>query len=170
MKLTVRGRAGSLAWSLAQQIPAILVARHDLPGAQHDDVGIGQEIERRRRRLARDQHQCAGLGDRREARGQRHRIARLGFAAADLQQRPLGPGQRVERLGIGRHRELGGQVFGGEIARHLAPARRRPTATRVTVVCTAFGHRNKEVDPRRRIERCGARRDQVAAVRGDPRR
>ncbi len=134
-----------------QQIPAVLIARHDLAGTQHDDVRVGKKIERRRRRLARNQHQGAGLRDRREGRGQRHRIARLGLAAADLQQRPLGPGDRIERL-VGRHLELGRQVLGGEIARDL---------TRHVAVggdprhraLHRLGHRDEQIDPRGRVER-----------------
>ena len=102
-----------------KQIPAILIARHDLPGIQYDDMSIRQEIERGRRVGAGHQHQRPGLGHRGEAWGQRHRVAGLRPPAPDLQQRPLVPGDRIEAR-IGCHDQLGRQILGGEVTRHLA--------------------------------------------------
>src|SRR5205823_14849208 len=46
----------------ADQIPAIRVARHDLAGAQYDDMGTGQKVQRRRRAGAGGEDQGASLG------------------------------------------------------------------------------------------------------------
>ena len=102
----------------ADQVPAILVARDDLAGVQHDDMGIRQKVEGRRRAGAGGEHQRAGLGHRGEARGQRHGILRLGSAAPDAQQGARVPRDHVEAR-IRRRDQLGRQILGREIARHL---------------------------------------------------
>ncbi len=149
----------------ANEVPSILVARHDLAGAEHNDVRVGEEIERRRGVAARHQQQRASLGDGGEARGQRHGIAGFGAAAPDAEQRPRIPGDRIEAR-IGRHDQLGWQVLGGEITRHLwrdRLVRGDPRDRRLHLL----GHRHEEIDAGGLIECGGARRDQVAAMRGD---
>ena len=166
IRLTVRGQArGSPLRPGAHQVPGVLVTGDDLPGAQDDDMRIRQEIERRRRVLPRYQHQRPGLGDRREARGQRHRVARFGPPAPDPQQRPLMPRDRVE-TGIGRHDQFGRQVLGRQIARHLGRNLRLGRNARDGGL-HLLGHRDEQLDPSRVVERGGARRDQIAAMPGD---
>src|ERR1700726_1572000 len=101
------------------EVPAILVARHHLPRAQYDDMSVRQEVEGGRRVWPGHEQQGAGLGHRGEAWGQRYRIVRFGPPAADLQQWPLVPRDRVEAW-AGRHDQLGRQILRREVARDLA--------------------------------------------------
>ena len=46
----------AIARTGAQQVPTVLVAGNNLAGAEDNDMRIGQEVQRRRRGFARDEH------------------------------------------------------------------------------------------------------------------
>ena len=82
-----------------------------------------------------------------------------------MQERACVPRDRIEAL-VGRDDQFGRQILGGEIARHLCGniQLRRYARDRGLHL---LGHCDEQIDARGGVERRGARRHQIAAMRAD---
>ena len=101
----------------AQQIPRLLIGADDARCAQQDDLGIRQQVKRRRTLRRRGQHQRAGLGDANECVLQAHHVGRLRAPLAQAQQWPRRPRDGTQ-VRMRRHHDVGRQVLRGEIRGH----------------------------------------------------
>ena len=152
--------------TLAQPCPAILVGGDHLIAPHYYDMGVGQEIQRRRGLDAGDQHQCSGLGDRGEAGCKADRIACLCPAAADAQQRSSTPRDLIKAR-VGCHHEIGGKVLGGEIVGDCV-GNGSQRADSLGRRLNLLGHRDKQINPAPTVERRRPRRNQIALMRRNP--
>jgi len=82
----------------AQTVPSVLVGCDDLVSLYKNDVGVRQEIQRRRSLRPGNQHKRPGLGDRGVAACKADLVVCLGAAASNLQQSVQG---MASRLGSG---------------------------------------------------------------------
>ncbi len=104
-----RAGHGAGAKALAQLVPQRLVIAGDVAGLDHDDVRVGQEIQRRRIVLAGDEHQRPGFGDRPERVGDRRQIAATRRTLLDFERALPRPRHRFEprvRAPAQRHRQI----------------------------------------------------------------
>ena len=104
---------------VAQPREGIFQRAGDLALLHDDDMVVGHEMQRGRRRAAGMQHQCSCLRYPCKSRRHADQILAAARAVVDLQHRSFTPGQGLQQR-IGRYAQLRRQVMPCQIIGHLA--------------------------------------------------